>query len=72
VVGDPIFDQFAASQVEIIPSDVETEQLLSSAAATLLDRIGSAILSAEFLADKSRRDRLAAKRLIWRARQARK
>ena len=44
VVGDPIFDQFAASQVEIIPSDVETEKLLSNATAALLDRIGPAIL----------------------------
>ena len=44
MVGDPVFDQFAASQVEIIPSDVETEKLLSSATAALLDRIGPAIL----------------------------
>ena len=44
VPGDPVFEQFAASQVEIIPSDVETEKLLASALAGLLDRIDPAIL----------------------------
>jgi pimeloyl-ACP methyl ester carboxylesterase len=44
IAGDPIFEQFAASQVEIIPNDVQTETLLSGAAVALLDRIGPAIL----------------------------
>jgi pimeloyl-ACP methyl ester carboxylesterase len=42
--GDPIFDQFYASQVQYIGSGVVTQQLNRDAAAALLDKIGPAIL----------------------------
>ena len=42
--GDPIFDQFYASQVESLASAVETQTLVQSAGAALLDRIGPAIV----------------------------
>jgi pimeloyl-ACP methyl ester carboxylesterase len=41
--GDPIFDQFFASQVESLPS-AKSEVLMRSAGAALLDKIGPAIL----------------------------
>jgi pimeloyl-ACP methyl ester carboxylesterase len=42
--GDPIFDQLAAAQVEDIGDTDETEGLIRSAGAALLDKIGPAIL----------------------------
>jgi len=42
--GDPIFDQLAAAQVEDIGDTDETEALIRSAGAALLDKIGPAIL----------------------------
>ncbi len=42
--GDPVFDQFYASQVESLASAVETQTLVQSAGAALLDRIGPAIV----------------------------
>jgi pimeloyl-ACP methyl ester carboxylesterase len=42
--GDPIFDQFYASQVESLASAVETQTLVQSAGAALLDKIGPAIV----------------------------
>ena len=42
--GDPIFDQFYASQVQFLASNAETETLMQKAGAALLDRIGPAIL----------------------------
>jgi pimeloyl-ACP methyl ester carboxylesterase len=43
-VGDPIFDQFYASQVPFLASNAETQTLIQHAAAALLDRIGPAIV----------------------------
>ena len=43
-VGDPIFDQFYASQVEYIANTAETEHLNKAAGAALLDQIGPAII----------------------------
>lgn len=42
--GDPIFDQFYASQVQYIASNAVTQQLNRDAGAALLDRIGPAIV----------------------------
>ena len=42
--GDPIFDAFYATQVEGLASAVETQTLVQSAGAALLDRIGPAIV----------------------------
>jgi len=42
--GDPIFDQFYASQVESIANAAETELLNKAAGAALLDQIGPAIV----------------------------
>jgi pimeloyl-ACP methyl ester carboxylesterase len=42
--GDPVFDQFYASQVQYIGSGVVTQQLNRDAGAALLDRIGPAIV----------------------------
>ncbi len=42
--GDPVFDQLAAAQVEGLADTDETEALMRSAGAALLDRIGPAIL----------------------------
>lgn len=45
VEGDPVFDQFFASQVESVPSDGEwTERHVRADGAALLDRIGPAVL----------------------------
>ncbi|UFZ03119.1 alpha/beta fold hydrolase [Bradyrhizobium ontarionense] len=43
-MGDPIFDAFYATQVDSLASDEETQSLMQSAGAALLDRIGPAIL----------------------------
>lgn len=43
-MGDPVFDQFVASQVEFISSNEETQRAMQTAGAALLDRIGPAIL----------------------------
>jgi pimeloyl-ACP methyl ester carboxylesterase len=43
-IGDPIFDQFYASQVQFLASNTETEKLVEHAAAALLDKIGPAIV----------------------------
>ena len=42
--GDPIFDQFYASQVETLVSNEETQRRIQSAGVALLDKIGPAIL----------------------------
>ncbi len=42
--GDPIFDQFYASQVETLSDTVQTERMMRDAGAALLDRIGPAVL----------------------------
>ena len=42
--GDPVFDAFYSTQVESLASNTETQQLMQSAGAALLDRIGPAIL----------------------------
>ena len=42
--GDPVFDAFYATQVESLASNTETQKLVQSAGAALLDRIGPAIL----------------------------
>jgi pimeloyl-ACP methyl ester carboxylesterase len=42
--GDPVFDQFYASQVESLASAVETQSLVQSAGAALLDKIGPSIV----------------------------
>lgn len=42
--GDPVFDQFYASQVEYVESNVETQTAMQAAGAALLDRIGPAVL----------------------------
>jgi pimeloyl-ACP methyl ester carboxylesterase len=42
--GDPVFDAFYATQVEGLESAVETETLVQSAGAALLDKIGPTIL----------------------------
>jgi len=43
-MGDPVFDQFYASQVEFLASNAETQQRVREAGVALLDRIGPAIL----------------------------
>jgi pimeloyl-ACP methyl ester carboxylesterase len=43
-VGDPIFDQFYASQVQFLVSNSETQTLMQNAGSALLDRIGPAIV----------------------------
>lgn len=43
-MGDPVFDAFYATQVESLASNAETQKLVQSAGAALLDRIGPAIL----------------------------
>lgn len=42
--GDPVFDQFYASQVESLKSHVESSTVVRDAGAALLDKIGEAIL----------------------------
>jgi pimeloyl-ACP methyl ester carboxylesterase len=42
--GDPVFDQFYASQVETVISNEETQQRNQDAGAALLDKIGPAIV----------------------------
>jgi pimeloyl-ACP methyl ester carboxylesterase len=42
--GDPVFDQFYASQVQYISSNAVTQQLNRDAGAALLDKIGPAIV----------------------------
>ncbi|HXD72384.1 MAG TPA: GNAT family N-acetyltransferase [Vicinamibacterales bacterium] len=42
--GDPIFDAFYATQVPSLASAVETQTLVQSAGAALLDRIGPAVI----------------------------
>jgi len=42
--GDPIFDQFYASQVQYIESNAVTQQVNRDAGAALLDKIGEAII----------------------------
>jgi pimeloyl-ACP methyl ester carboxylesterase len=42
--GDPVFDQFYASQVQYIASNAMTQQLNRDAGAALLDKIGPAII----------------------------
>lgn len=42
--GNPVFDQFFASQVGYVESNAETQQRVKEAGALLLDRIGPAIL----------------------------
>jgi pimeloyl-ACP methyl ester carboxylesterase len=42
--GDPIFDQFYASQVQYLGSNPMTQQLIRDAASALLDKIGPAII----------------------------
>jgi pimeloyl-ACP methyl ester carboxylesterase len=43
-IGDPIFDQFYASQVQFLVDNKESQALVQRAGAVLLDRIGPAIL----------------------------
>lgn len=43
-MGDPVFDQFYASQVEFLTSNAETQTLIRRAGEALLDRIGPAII----------------------------
>jgi pimeloyl-ACP methyl ester carboxylesterase len=42
--GDPVFDAFYSTQVESLASNAETQKLVQTAGAALLDRIGPAIL----------------------------
>ena len=42
--GDPVFDAFYSTQVESLANNAETQRLMQSAGAALLDRIGPAIL----------------------------
>lgn len=42
--GDPVFDQFYASQVEYVASNVATQTAVQAAGVALLDRIGPAVL----------------------------
>jgi pimeloyl-ACP methyl ester carboxylesterase len=42
--GDPIFDQFYASQVQFLADNSETQALMQHAGAALLDRIGPAVV----------------------------
>lgn len=42
--GDPVFDQFYASQVEYLASNAETQRRVQAAGVALLDRIGPAIV----------------------------
>lgn len=42
--GDPVFDQFYASQVESLKSHVESSQVVRDAGVALLDKIGPAIV----------------------------
>ncbi len=46
MAGDPVFDQFYASQVESMPDVGATERMMREAGSALLDRIGPAILIA--------------------------
>ena len=43
-MGDPVFDQFYASQVEYLASNAETQTLVQRAGSALLDRIGPSII----------------------------
>lgn len=43
-MGDPVFDQFYATQVEYLASNAETQALVQAAGAALMDRIGPSIL----------------------------
>lgn len=43
-IGDPVFDQFYASQVESLASEAETQTRVKAAGSALLDRIGPAIV----------------------------
>lgn len=43
-IGDPIFDQFYASQVQFLVSNAESQTLIQHAVAALLDKIGPAII----------------------------
>ncbi len=42
--GDPVFDEFYASQVESLTGTVETQKLLQAAGVALLEKIGRSIL----------------------------
>lgn len=42
--GDPIFDQFYATQVPYLADPIETQRLMLAAGSALLDRIGPAVL----------------------------
>lgn len=42
--GDPVFDQFYASQVEYVGSNTDTQSAMKAAGVALLDRIGPAVL----------------------------
>ena len=42
--GDPVFDQFYASQVEYVGSNVATQTAMQAAGVALLERIGPAVL----------------------------
>ena len=42
--GDPIFDQFYASQVESLKSNVESSEVVRDAGVALLDKIGPAVI----------------------------
>jgi pimeloyl-ACP methyl ester carboxylesterase len=42
--GDPVFDQFFASQVQYLADPIETQRLMLAAGSALLDRIGPAAL----------------------------
>ena len=43
-MGDPVFDAFYSTQVDSLVNNAETQKLVQSAGAALLDRIGPAIL----------------------------
>ena len=43
-MGDPVFDQFYASQVESLASNADSAKLITSAGIKLLDKIGPAVL----------------------------
>lgn len=42
--GDPVFDQFYASQVQLLRPNIVSERLMRDAGAALLDKIGPAII----------------------------
>lgn len=44
MVGDPIFDEFYASQVQFMADAIKTQTFVGAAGAALLDRIGPAII----------------------------